>query len=118
MIGLRQLGLLGLAAAISGCAANGETAPQSAAAPSAAVERGLVLANRECSRCHALGDVGDSRNMTAPPFRVLRLRHTSLSLERRLEEISKGGHYEMPPLKLQANEVSDLAAYLETVGSN
>lgn len=109
---------MGLAAALSGCAATSEPAPQAVGASGAAVERGQILATRECSRCHAVGDVGDSLNMTAPSFRTLRLRHTSLSLERRLDEIAKGGHYEMPPLKLQASEVADLAAYLEALAPN
>lgn len=108
---------LGALVLLGACSADGAQGPAMTAG-GAAAERGQVLASRECSRCHALGPVGDSPNMAAPPFRVVRLRNTGLGLERRLDEIARGGHYEMPPIKLQAGEIADLAAYLESLGTN
>jgi mono/diheme cytochrome c family protein len=122
MSGLRHIAAAGLALIVSACAADGGSQTSSPTltmdGSNPTVERGQVLAARECSRCHALGAVGDSPNMAAPPFRVVRLRNTGLSLERRLADIARGGHYEMPPIQLQAGEVADLAAYLESMGPN
>jgi mono/diheme cytochrome c family protein len=87
------------------------TAPLSAQA-----EAGGRLATMRCAACHAVGPAGASPNLSATPFRDIRLRYSTLSLERELVKISKQGHFEMRPTQIDATQASDLAAYIETLG--
>jgi mono/diheme cytochrome c family protein len=100
------------ALALAGCA----SASNGVAAGSGA-ERGRAIAARACGGCHGLGDVGDSPRVGAPPFRELRLRYNALSFERRMVEIAEGGHYDMPPLRLEPGDVADVQAYIESFAS-
>ncbi|WP_374571540.1 cytochrome c [Phenylobacterium sp.] len=110
-IGLTAAGLL-----LAGCASAGAEAD--ASRPSPAIERGQAIAARTCSRCHAAGPVGDSPRADAPPFRTVRLRNNPIAFQRRMAEIASGGdHYDMPPLKLGADDVSALSAYIESLGA-
>jgi mono/diheme cytochrome c family protein len=65
--------------------------------------------------CHAVGQVGDSPNGGAPPFRRVALRYNSISLEQALNRIALKGHYEMRPQNLSASEAEDVAAYIQTL---
>ena len=95
-----------LASAFSACAAVGlRYAP-----PSAAV-LGHEVAVRACAACHAVEPGGTSRNARAPAFGSLEMRHTA-GLENRVAELTRRGHYEMPPLKLTPDEVRELVAYI------
>jgi mono/diheme cytochrome c family protein len=101
-------------AAVSGCA----TAPPAARkAPilDASADRGRFLVLRSCAGCHAVGSLGESPNGSAPSFPAVRLRYNTLSLERRLAEISKNGHVEMPPIYMSDAEIKDIVAYIETI---
>lgn len=109
------LPLFGAAALLAGCATQGP-APDGAAVPVAAAERGAAFAARECSRCHALGQVGDSPRAGAPPFRDIRIRYNEITFQRRMAEIAEGGHFEMPPLTIDAADARDVSAYIESLG--
>jgi cytochrome c len=80
-----------------------------------AAERGRQVAETECGRCHGLGLTGESLRTNAPPFRAIRPYYNDLVFRRRMEEIAEGGHYEMPPLRLDPGEVRDVAAYIESL---
>ncbi|WP_374470033.1 cytochrome c [Phenylobacterium sp.] len=108
----RTLLIAALSALVAACA----TGSGPGRAPASAAERGAQFAWRACNGCHAVGPEGGARNGAAPAFRDLRLRFTSLQLERRLAEISRNGHYEMPPVFISREEAADIAAYVESLG--
>jgi mono/diheme cytochrome c family protein len=85
---------------------NGQVAPAT---------RGLFVALRKCAACHAVGPLGAGPDAEAPPFGAIRLRHDSVTLRQRLGEISVSGHQNMPPIRLSAKEIEDVASYIETV---
>jgi mono/diheme cytochrome c family protein len=82
----------------------------------AAIGRGRAVARQVCARCHAVGPVGDSPDRRAPAFRTLTGQFVPLTLHRRLTEIAETGHYDMPPVAVHSDEVSDLAAYINSFG--
>ncbi len=102
-----------MAVTLAGCASGGAPTPDPPTADLSA-QRGLALAQQRCAGCHDIGDGGPSRG-AGPSFRDIQLRHNALSLERRLVVIGRDGHYEMPRLSLQASEIEQIAAYMETV---
>ncbi|MFZ2081725.1 MAG: cytochrome c, partial [Xanthobacteraceae bacterium] len=51
-----------------------------------AAQRGLVLVRTNCSRCHAVGKIGDSPLPIAPPFRTLHERYPVEDLQEPLAE--------------------------------
>ncbi len=69
---------------------------------------------RNCADCHAI-NTGQSPNGGAPAFAIIRLRTNELSLEWRLAQLSRKGHFEMPPRSISDDEIKDVAAYLQTV---
>jgi len=109
------LSLLATGVLLAGCVTPDATSLE-AAAPSGAVERGRLFAARECAGCHALGPVGDSPRAAAPPFRDVRIRYNEISFQRRMAEIAEGGHYEMPPLRVEPADAGDVSAYIESLG--
>lgn len=111
----RIVPILILAALAAGCASGGRPGP-AAPAPTQA-DRGERFAWRACAGCHAVGATGESRNGGAPPFRDLAIRYNAVSLERRLAEISRNGHYEMPPVFITVDESRDVAAYIEQLAA-
>lgn len=102
-----------LSAGLSGCVSS-PPAPEPQPL-SAAAERGRSFALRACGGCHALGSGRQSANAVAPSFATIRMRHTSLALERALADIAREGHGEMPPIYMTAGEIEDLVAYVESL---
>ena len=93
----------------------GLTVPASAASGPAA--RGRAVAQANCSRCHAIGDKGASRNPKSPPFRTLNTRYPVDELEEALAEGIVVSHDapEMPEFELEPRQISDLIAYIKTL---
>lgn len=89
--------------------------PAAAAAMGTAVEQGRAYASQTCARCHGIGPGEESRNAGAPRFVVIAHRYNELSLEDRLGQISKIGHYEMPPQQLGSEQVRNLSAYIQSL---
>jgi len=79
------------------------------------VTLGRSFAELRCAVCHATGVSGESRNVRAPPFGLIRLRYNELSLERELRAIAEVGHYGMPPLQTDESERRALIAYIQTL---
>ena len=102
---MRQLACLVLVACLS-------AALPAASAQSRAADRGHRLAIARCSTCHAVGRAGLSPNPKSPPFRELAAIYEEHSLQKKLTDIEESGHYDMPPLRVRTNEISDLVAYL------
>lgn len=92
-----------------------DSAVTAAGVPSVDIERGLALAERECSRCHAVGATGDSPAPMAPTFRRLAADVGGPALENRLRITSEVGHYEMRPAGLGPADIRDLAAYIDSL---
>lgn len=109
-----RLFILCLAAAVAGCAA-GAGSPVDQPGPLVGIERGQALAGQRCGACHALGPSGDSAQPMAPPFRVMSGRFSPIGLERRMAELDRRGHGEMPPVRLTADEARDIAAYIASL---
>lgn len=113
----RSWAMLGLAAALAGCAgAAAVPAVGGAAAADPVVQRGQAFAERRCAGCHVVG-LDDGPASFGPRFRDLRVRYNALSLQRRFTEISQHGSGEMPPIQIGRQEAEDLVAYLETLQS-
>jgi cytochrome c len=110
----RTLLTLAMLATAGGCATGPFPAPKSPTLDASA-DRGRFFVLRSCAGCHAVGSLGESPNSSAPSFASVRLRHNVLSLERRLAQISRSGHFEMPPIYMSDAEIKDIAAYIETI---
>ncbi|MCR5879299.1 cytochrome c [Phenylobacterium sp. J367] len=107
---LRNVSILALGLLAAACATSREPAAGGAFSPSALA--GERLAWRACAGCHAVGPTGDSPSSAAPRFRDLSLKFNPLSLEHRLGQISRDGHYEMPPVFISPEEARQLTAYI------
>jgi mono/diheme cytochrome c family protein len=76
---------------------------------------GQRLAEANCSRCHAVGRIGDSPLPIAPPFRTLHTRYPVESLAEALAEGIMTGHPSMPEFRLDPDQIENLIAYLKTL---
>src|SRR5215472_19316983 len=63
---------------------------------SPAAQRGLMIVRTNCSRCHAVGKIGESPLPIAPPFRTLHERYPVEDLQEPLAEGIVTGHPTMP----------------------
>ncbi len=82
---------------------------------SAAFENGQLVAQRQCSACHAVGAAGTSPRVEAPLFRTILSRYRSDVLEEELVERIKIGHSAMPEFQLNPAAASDLIVYLRSI---
>jgi cytochrome c len=78
-------------------------------------QRGLVIVRTNCSRCHAIGRVGNSSLPMAPPFRTLHERYPVEDLEEPLAEGIITGHPTMPEFRFDPGQVGDIIAYLKSL---
>jgi len=81
----------------------------------ASAQAGRQIAEIKCAGCHAIGETGESRNASAPPFRTLSRHYPVTALEEALAEGILVGHPEMPEFRLTSAQIDDLLAYLESV---
>lgn len=82
---------------------------------SPAAQRGLVFVRTNCSRCHAIGKIGESPLRIAPPFRTLHERYPVEFLQESLGEGIVTGHPTMPEFQLDPGQVADVIAYLKSL---
>ena len=78
-------------------------------------QRGRVLLEEFCARCHALGKTGASPHETAPPFRRL---DRSFDLDEFAVKLQQGllaGHPDMPAFKFNEEDARAVSAYLRSV---
>jgi mono/diheme cytochrome c family protein len=109
-----RFAVLVLAAVITGCAS---APPANNALPSAAVARGAAIAKVRCAACHAVDLIGTSGRPRAPPFRDIQARYNDVSFEREMDRIAAGNHNQMPPLRLERDQIHDVAAYIQSLGA-
>lgn len=79
--------------------------------------RGEILAQMRCSGCHAVGRFDRSAAPAAPPFRGLEQRYPVANLQEAFAEGLVTAHPTMPEFQFEENDIADLIAYLESVGS-
>jgi cytochrome c len=82
---------------------------------SPAAQRGLTFARANCAQCHAIDKISPSPLAIAPAFRDLLSKFPGESLRRRLSEGISASHPTMPTFRLDADQISDFLAYLETL---
>ena len=79
------------------------------------LKRGEELLRRDCGACHATGKAGDSPRKEAPAFRTLSQRYPIEQLEESLGEGIMSGHPDMPEFSFDADDVSAIIAYLNSI---
>lgn len=84
-----------------------------ALAQSKSVERGRLLAQRDCAMCHAIGADDESVNPDAPPLRNLSLHLSPDTLSQLLATGMLSGHPRMPDFRLTEGDYADLVHYLD-----
>ena len=84
-------------------------------AQSPAAQRGLTFVRTHCAQCHSIDKVSDSPLAVAPPFRTFHQKFPIESLRRRLAEGIMATHPTMPQFRLDADQISDVLAYLQTL---
>jgi mono/diheme cytochrome c family protein len=80
-----------------------------------AAQRGLVLVQTNCARCHAVGRTGASPLKIAPPLRTLHLHYPVEDLQEPLAEGIVTGHPTMPEFRFDPGQVGDVIAYLKSL---
>lgn len=88
---------------------------QAASAQSGRAQRGFTFVQTNCSQCHAVGRFGDSPLSEAPPFRTLSAKYPIESLAESLAEGIITGHPSMPEFQLDAAQINDVLAYLNSI---
>jgi cytochrome c len=81
----------------------------------AQVEAGHQIAQKFCSRCHAIELEGQSPHPSAPPFRVIAAKGNVSNLEEALGEGIVVGHPDMPQFQFKPQDVGAIVAYLKSL---
>ncbi len=76
---------------------------------------GREIAERFCSRCHAIGPEGSSPHESAPPFRFIAAKGKVENLEEALGEGIVVGHPDMPQFQFSPQTVGAIVAYLKSL---
>jgi mono/diheme cytochrome c family protein len=84
-------------------------------AQSPAAQRGLTFVRVHCAQCHSIDKVSESPVAIAPPFRTFHQKFPIESLRRRLAEGIMTTHPTMPQFRLDADQISDVLAYIQTL---
>ena len=82
--------------------------------PPTSAERGHQVARVSCASCHAVEARTDSPVVRAPAFASREMQHTA-GLAGRMADLTRRGHYGMPPVALSPEQVADLLAYIESL---
>ncbi len=77
--------------------------------------KGKVLVEKNCSRCHAIGKEGNSAHPEAPPFRTLSSRYPIEDLAEALAEGIVSGHPDMPIFMFGPTDVQAIIDYLNSI---
>ena len=79
------------------------------------VQRGHMLAQTNCAKCHSVDKVTPSPLSLAPPFRTLHQRYPVESLQESLAEGIRTGHPAMPEFRFDPDQIGDFIAFLKTL---
>ncbi len=89
-------------------------ADTAAAADRAMLDRGRILAEQMCGRCHATAEIGASPHKITPPFRELSERFPVEMLVEALKTGEISGHDEMPMFVLAPEDMRALLAHIDS----
>jgi cytochrome c len=78
-------------------------------------DKGRVLVEENCSRCHAIGLAGESPKAEAPPLRTLSRNYPVEDLAESLAEGIVSGHPDMPIFVFGPHDVNAIIAYLDSI---
>lgn len=78
--------------------------------------KGHAILDKNCSRCHAIGNDGASTHEKAPPFRTVVTRYAAETLAEALAEGLVSGHPDMPEFTFEPAEIDAIIAYLDSLG--
>jgi mono/diheme cytochrome c family protein len=78
-------------------------------------QRGKVIAQGLCSRCHAIEKTGDSPLAAAPRFRTLDNRTDLSKLARRIREGLMTGHEDMPTFRFDRADADAMVSYIRSI---
>ncbi|MEQ1708930.1 MAG: c-type cytochrome [Terricaulis sp.] len=109
--------LLGAVLALSACAApvtGPPAAREAAVADESLVQDGRSIAEAQCAECHAVGEYGESPNLTAPPFRAVLYNFRPEALEEDLIAGVRVAHA-MPDFQFNPQGAGALIAYLKSI---
>lgn len=87
---------------------------QALAGPSM-IERGKLIAEVNCQRCHSITRQGMSPFTGAPPFRVIAKIYNVSDLEEALVEGIVVGHPAMPEFKMTGEQAAAIIAYIDSL---
>lgn len=105
-----------LALALAGCATDdGPPTGPAYASPVGSAALGGNLVRQKCAGCHAVELTGDSPMKAAPPFREMGRTYPVRDLQEALAEGLVTAHPAMPQIELEAADVANVIAYLESV---
>jgi mono/diheme cytochrome c family protein len=79
---------------------------------SKAAERGKIILQEKCGRCHATEAVGESPLKDAPPMRDIYARFSPRELQAELSEGMVSKHKEMPQIEFSDEDVYAILSYL------
>ena len=85
------------------------------AAEESLVNKGKVLVKQNCSRCHAIGEEGNSPHSQAPPFRTLWRKYPIEDIAESLAEGIVSGHPDMPIFVFDPHDVGAIIQYLKSI---
>ena len=73
---------------------------------------------KNCKRCHAIGQNDKSSHFKAPPFRDVFKRYPAESIEEALAEGIVSGHPDMPEFVFGPAEIDAIVAYLDSLSAH
>jgi mono/diheme cytochrome c family protein len=80
-----------------------------------AQQRGKVIAQGLCSRCHAIETTGESPHPAAPRFRSLDAQTDLSKLAQRIRGGLLTGHEDMPMFRFDRDDADAMAAYIRSI---
>ena len=78
------------------------------------IAEGQAIAERLCSRCHAVVLDQKSKHALAPPFPVIAQRYSVWGLQEALAEGIIVGHADMPKFVFSPSQIDDLLGFMDT----
>ena len=82
------------------------------------IAAGQAIAERLCSRCHAITPNQKSKHALAPPFPVIAQRYSVWGLQEALAEGIIVGHADMPKFVFSPPQIDDLLGFMDTFTRN
>lgn len=79
------------------------------------LEKGRLIAEANCQRCHSIERTGDSPFVEAPPLRIIARIYKASDLEEALVEGIVVGHPAMPEFQMTGEQAAAITAYIDSL---